>query len=475
MRQKLVKLLLISMSVTAVLAVVLAILLNRKPEVISEGTTFADHPATLVDSVVIQNNSGKYQISAKDGGFVLDDVPATLVDVEKFTGLLTYCGEIYAYQTAAVKPRDLAQFGLDNPSATAVISYLDGSGVSLSVGDQEPVSKDYYVSVEGENQNVYLMKADRVTGFLNPKTEYISHLVTPRSGVSSPLSALRDVTFSGGPLPHPVTIESTAGENDDARLRSLSFGTATHIVRSTGIYELDQTYGVEILGSLLGIEAADIAGYNLTDEQIAAYGFDDPYMQVDFELKNAGEVSLFSLKIVPKEEDLFYACLDGQQIVYVIPRLPFMDISYEKLFLRWFLSPLIMDLTGMRVETPTAVYNFLIDATDPKNPSIQLNGSPIETERFRSFYRLAVSAANDGVYLGQVDGLQDQETLLTMTYFYKDAKKEPDVMELKSGATRRVYVSINGNCEFQMKDLFVTRVIEACDKLINGGEIEESW
>ena len=62
-----------------------------------------------------------------------------------------------------------------------------------------------------------------------------------------------------------------------------------------------------------------------------------------------------------------------------------------------------------------------------------------------------------------------------MTYFYKDAKKEPDVMELKSGATRRVYVSINGNCEFQMKDLFVSRVIEACDKLINGGEIEESW
>jgi len=474
--RKLVRILVLLAGLTLISGAVLAYLLNQKPPKQTEKIVFADQPASLIGQITIENAHGAYEISAQEGGFLLSDIPAAAVDVDKFTQLLSNCSSVYADGVISAEKADWQRYRLDQPAAAVQIEYLDGSALKLKIGDSEPVSKKVYVAVGDNEKQLYLMDPAQTAGFLAAKTAFISHSVTPNSGVSSPFSALRDVTFSGGMIDSPFTIESITDGNPEVKLRALSFGAATHIVRTSGgVYALDQTYGVDILGSLLGIEAEEIAGYNLTEDQISEFGFDAPLLQVDFDLKRSGAVTHLQLKIAPEESGRYFAHLNNSDIVYIISKLPFMDIKFEKLILRWFLTPLIMDLAGVQVETPEKIYEFKIDASDPKNPLIQLDGDELDPDRFRSFFRLITSAANDGVYLGETTGVENKETLLRITYQYRNPEKTPDVMDLKAGEVRRVYVIINGNCEFQMKDLFAVRVIEAVEKITGSEPIIESW
>ena len=134
---------------------------------------------------------------------------------------------------------------------------------------------------------------------------------------------------------------------------------------------------------------------------------------------------------------------------------------------------MLMDVSGVTVEDGGRSYTFTVDNTDRKNPVVTMNGSELDTDRFRTFFRLIESAANDGVYLGTL-APQEQTPAMTITYHYGEGKPD-DVMTLYSGAARRVNVYVNGVCEFAMKDSFVARVHEALQALQSGAEFDTNW
>lgn len=459
----------------ALLGVIFVLLRDAPEETVAEGVVFTNAEPVDVKYVTVNNDGGEYSFYFEEDGYVLDDVPPKIADMNAFISFMTNCGRLSATGEAAEKNADLGRFGLLTPAAEAEIGLFDGTVVRLTVGDMERISGDYYAAVDGY-EGVYVMPAELVSQFLQPKTQIISRFVTPPLAVSSPLSAVRDVTFTGGGLKTPVTINATAGAEGDAALTALSFGTATHIVRGAGVYQLDQTYGVEILGSLFGITASDIAGYGLDDEEIAAYGFDEPYMTVEFDMVNGvgAETEHVVLKVVENDDARFYATVEGSGAVYIIGREPFIDIEYEKLLLRWFLTPMLMDVKAVSAEWEGGSYRFDIDNSEPRNPVVTHNGLALDTELFRSFFRLITSAANDGVYLGEIEK-PDLGCILTLVYEYENPGKKPDIMEFYPGDVRRANVFINGSGEFAMKDLFVERVRQGCENLVAGGRIEENW
>ena len=276
-------------------------------------------------------------------------------------------------------------------------------------------------------------------------------------------------------LDRPVTIESVAAGDEEVRTLARSFGAATHIVRGAGVYELDQTYGLTVLEPLCGLTAQAIVAYGLSAQQEDEM-FAEPYMQVAFDYKNGGDTAEhFVLRFLPAAEDgsLFYANAQGSGVVYVIERKAFFDISYEKLLLRWFLSPLLMDVTGVTVVDGARTYAFAVDNTDAKNPVVTLDGAPLDVELFRSFYQLLGSAANDGTYLGEQPA-PEGTAAMTITYHYGDGKAD-DVMALYPGESRRVNVYVNGVCEFAMRDAFVQRVQEALSALEAGESFDINW
>lgn len=473
--KRLMQLLLVELIVVAGLAAALAALLLTAPGSETESYVFSAREVTDITSVQVENENGTVSVTTQDGGYLIDGVPSELVDTDAFIEFLTACSQVATQQRAAGGGADAAQYGLSEPRAQMTASYSDGETLTLYLGAQESVSGDYYFSIEGES-GVYLLPEELAQWYLIPKESLISFYVTPELAVSSPLSALQDVTFSGGPLDAPVTIESVSAGDEEVQQLARSFGAATHIVRGAGVYELDQTYALEMLTPLCGMTGDSIVAYGLTEEQEDAMGFADPYMQVEFDYLNGAETAEhYILRFLPAMEDgsYFYVNAKGSGVVYIIARPAFLDISYEKLLLRWFLSPLLMDVSGITVESSAGRYDFAIDNTDARNPVVTLDGAAVDVELFRDFFQLLGSAANDGTYLG-VQPAPSGEAVMTITYHYTDGKAD-DVMALYAGDSRRVNVYVNGVCEFAMRDVFVERVNQALPALAAGESFDINW
>lgn len=473
--KKLVRLLIAEAIVVVVLAAALLFFLFRPHGTVEESYVFSARSATEIVSIQIENEAGGIVVSTQDGGFLIDGVPSELVDIEGFISFLEACSEVAALQKVDTGKNDLSAFGLAPGQAQVTVIYADGAAMNLSLGNQEPLSGNYYCSVDGED-DVYLLAADTAGKYLMAKESLISFYVTPKLAVSSALSAVRDVTFIGGPLEKPVTIESVSAGDEEVRELARSFGAATHIVRGAGVYELDQSYGLEMLTPLCGMTGQSIVYYGLAEEQVDSMGFADPYMQVEFDYQNGTETAQrYVLRFLPATEDYsyFYVNAKGSGTVFLIERLAFFDISYEKLLLRWFVSPLLMDVSGITVETGGVVYDFAIDQTDAKNPVATLNDYQVDIALFRSLFQLLNSAASDGDYLG-VQDVPGTEPVMTVTYHYTDGKSD-DVVAYHSGGTRRVNVYVNGVCEFAMKDTYVERVSQALTAIQSGESFDINW
>ena len=468
----LIRSLMITGAVVLVLAGVYGTLLWQPARQKAEGVVFTSAEPVEIASVTVENEAGRYRYYYEGDGYVLDDIPAAIADLNAFIGFMANCGRLSAIRRVAEAPP--ADYGLAPPAATVVIDFFEGNPLHMAIGEQEKISGNYYASAEGF-PGVYLVASSMAEPFLRPKTQVISMNVTPTLALSSPLSAIRDITFTGGPLEKPVTLQAVAGGDETVQLSALSFGTATHLVRGAGTYPLDQTYGAEILGSLFGIRSQAVEGYRLTEGDMRAMGFDPPWMTVEYDMLNGTgtEPERRVLRLARRSDDVFYATLDGSGAVFRIGRQAFMDIRYDKLPLRWILAPMLMDLSAVTVEGEGWRYRFEIDNRDKKNPVVTCGGVELDLRLFRSFFRLITSAAHDGAYLGQLE--PSGERLLAVTYEYLAPGKDPDVLSLYPGGVRRANLFVNGVGEFAIKDQFALRVLEGCGSLLAGQPVEENW
>jgi len=479
--KNLIRIAIAGISVVAALSLVYVILSLTDPDDTVPGRfVFASGEPTDVQSVTVRNEYGEFSFffDFDEDGYVLDDIPPYIADIELFFDFMANSAHLYAIRQIPAGEADFQDLGLSAPSAEAEIRFFDGKFLHLQIGNVERISGNFYAAVSGFD-DVFLIPRVVAERFLYPKTQIISRFVTPPLAVSSPFSAIRDITFTGGALQQPVTILTTTEGSESTRLAALSFGAAMHIVRGAGTFQLDQTYGAYILGSLFAIEAVGIAGYNLSEAEIAAFGFETPYMSVDYDMINGVDADLRHMQLrvaTTGEEGLYYATLESSSVVYIIRREAFLDIEYERLPVRWFLTPLIMDLSAVTVASPDGQFKIEINNIDPLNPVITYEGQVLDTTLFRSFFRLITSAAHDDVYLGVLpQPTPGSEAMITITYEYSNLAKTPDTLALYSSEARRANVFINGIGEFAMKDLFAERVKEGVAALIAGNQIEENW
>lgn len=442
-------------------------LISQERVVSTQEVVFSSYAPTEIVRLTVQNAAGGFEVYLEGDGYVVDDIPSEYVDLESFVAFMTRAGAVSALKQID-RPGDFSLYGLDAPQAQAVIEYEDGKSLSLNIGNQDPVSGNYYLQADGKDA-VYLLSKEVAEGFLVDKRAYMDHHVTPQLTVTSPLSAIRDVTLTGKDWEEPIVITAVSGADEDVQLQALSFGAVTHLVSGEGVYELDQTYGIEILGSILDIVALEIVDYNVTDEQFAAYGFEQPDLQVQFTLSGGEE---YLLRLV-EDGDGFLANITGKNVIYRIARPAFADVQYEKLMLRYFLSPLLLDITGVTVEFDEEIFEIDYQRISNSEQSATLNGQDVEIDQFQAFYRLITSAAADGEYLPGTD--PSGEPVLSITYHYANAQKKDDVLRLYPGSTRRLLVEVNGACEFDIRENFATRVREGIASLESGNAVEETW
>lgn len=436
---------------------------------------FADKEPTELDQVKVDNQQGGFVIhyQAQEGGYALGEVPPELIDMDQFIALMVSQARLQAKTQVKEPLAPLSDYGLDQPLARVDLSFSDGRQLSYRLGKQETVSQDYYLQVEGQD-GVYTYQKESALPLLLGETGLISRKVTPPLTLSSPLSQIKDVRFSGKHFSQALEITAVLGGSEQVRQEALTFGAATHLVKGRGLHELDQQNGIRVLGTLLDITAIKVLGYNLNQEELAAYGFLDPDLVAEFHLAGRGQASqALTLSLVAAGPDTFYAQVSGRAVVYLINRPAFYDLRYEDLILRYFASPMLVDIKGVTIQSDDKTYEITYEKTPEGKVLVQVNQQPVQTELFYAFYRLLTSAAADGGLIEQND--QAQTPALTITYHYHSPNKPADVLVFSPSSARRMAVSVNGVTELDIRESFVTRLLSACEDLLSGQTIEEVW
>ena len=208
----LVRWVIIAAAVTALLAVIFILLLVNRTQKTSDIIVFSSGQATDVRSVFVSNEYGDFHFhfDFEEGGYVTDDIPPFLVDLDAFVEFLARSSQLSALRTISSDAHDLRETGVSSPLATVKIEFFDGSNFSLAIGAMERVSGNYYALVSGTGLSgnyVYIIPQSLAEQFLLPKTQVITKYLTPQLALSSPLSAIRNITFEGGSLPGPVVIK----------------------------------------------------------------------------------------------------------------------------------------------------------------------------------------------------------------------------------------------------------------------------
>jgi hypothetical protein len=195
---------------------------------------------------------------------------------------------------------------------------------------------------------------------------------------------------------------------------------------------------------------------------------------VAFDLKNGldADVEHYVLAVLQKDGEFYMTCND-RGVIYAVPDPAFIHLEYSKLLVRWFLSPLIIDVSTIEITTGDESYEFVITGEIYADKQVTCNGKELDIERFRTLFSLLRSAAHDGRLLEDI--VVEGEPLLRLTYHYLDELKQPDIMELFPGDARRVYVRVNGVTELAMQEMYLTRVQEALSILWTNDPIETTW
>lgn len=426
-----------------------------------------------IERIEIENRHNTYAVCQQQGGFIIHDIPAEVVNGEYLQRLLEACSTIEYLSVAHENPEDLSLYGLDQPIAKVKIEYTDNTGLNLEIGHEEPVSGGQYFKVMGEHR-VLLMKRYRSVPLTMPLTKYIKYVIIPPCNINSPLSIVKDITFSGTSLPEPIVIEAVDEKNVQDMRDAASFGVATHLVRSPGLHEIDQTEAIKIFNSLMGLISEGVVAYNCTPEQLKAYGFDDPWLQVEFDYQNPGDTGPTHVLLkVARHQGGLIATRDDEGVVYKILEVEFTKIEYENIVMRWFLTPFITDLSTMRVTLGDKSYPFEFSGDSNKTLAVSLEGQKMDIDAFRRYYALVISAEHDGERLlnPRVEG----EPLLRVEFTYRDGQKAKDTMKLYRGSVRRVFVEVNGRIEFAMRDKYVSSVEQATAALIRGEAFSADW
>lgn len=473
------KALIAAFAVLLCLAAAVLLLLRKpdeKPEAPAEQALFLENRLPdEVQSVSVENRNGSYTVTREGEGYRLHDIPAELVNPEYLAMLLDECSQV-RYREAVTKDLTrLADYGLAEPSAVVSVTYTDGASLRLLVGNEEPVSSGCYFMCEGGGE-VLLMEKGRSVRFTMPVEKFIDFIIVPPEETQSPLSELQDITFSGTRLEKPIVLKAVLPERSDLQIVGLSFGALTHLVVEPSLHEANTSALNMIADQLLGLMSEEIVDYNCTWQELSRYGFDKPWLQIDFDYKDGGRAEAVHHTLrVCRWEGSYIAAYDDEGVVYRILDQKFLHLEYPDLVLRWFVSPFISDVRSLTAEFGGSVHLYNISGKSAKDVAVK-NGSgvPVDAELFRKFFNLAVSAASDGKLLSQRPEISG-EPLLTLRYGYRNAAKKDDLLRFYEAGPRRLWVEVNGVCESAVRREFLNCLQNACLALENGEDFSAEW
>ncbi|MCB9450559.1 MAG: DUF4340 domain-containing protein [Anaerolineaceae bacterium] len=203
---------------------------------------------------VTNNETGEHTILTKgeDGIWTIAEAsfPQELdTDQLKAVGSMSVMASLEAFQQFSVDG-SLADYGLDNPAYTLVLTDADGATYTLQIGLQSTITQRFFVLVNADPGTVYVLPRDLVSG--------LTSLVAQPPYVASPTP-----TVTPTRTPNPVS------EVDQTATATVEIGLFIDSLTATAEAQITPTPAAEITAEAT-VEATAEAMMEATAEATAA-------------------------------------------------------------------------------------------------------------------------------------------------------------------------------------------------------------
>lgn len=234
--------------------------------------------ANPLRQVNVKNGFGEYSIvydeSAKT--YVIDGYEDLTLSSSLLTTLRNYTETIQATEEVAAST-DLSVYGLDQPQATATITYSDGSTAHLRIGDVTPSESGYYGQF-GDSEKVYIFASDTVEMFRFQAAAFVDTLLvatpTVKSTDENGTALLRNATFTGTAHSSPLVLRRS-NNKDNEEYTYFNYLITSPYFRATN----DTTSNA--LGQFKSLSATQALVLHPTKDQKQKLGFDNPLIRIE--------------------------------------------------------------------------------------------------------------------------------------------------------------------------------------------------
>ncbi len=304
---------------------------EKKEQIKNSGEVILEISKDDVNALSWTNESGTFSFT-KDEKWTYDDDAAFPVDEDKINDLLEQFESLGA-AFVIDDVEDYSLYGLDDPICTIII-VTDEESYTIELGDYSKMDEQRYASI-GDGK-AYLLTHD-------PLEEYdvvLKDMILDDEIVEFETDDVKQIEFSG--------LENyTIIKDEDKK------SICEDDVYFTGDSPLDSDNVSSYIRKIKSLSLGDYVSYNVTDEELAAYGLDNPELIVkleysndeteDGELKlsisrNVEELEAYNKAKENEEEDLpevtCYIRVNDSQIIYEITQDKYDEltaVSYDTL------------------------------------------------------------------------------------------------------------------------------------------------
>lgn len=379
---------------------------QRKEQIKVSGEVILELPTESVTALAWENSSGSFSFRLENGTWLYEDDTAFPVDTDKLEALI----EQFEGFTAAFtieNADDLGQYGLDDPVCTVTLT-TETDTYEISLGDYSQMDSQRYLTI-GDG-NVYLANHDPLEEFDAVLRNLVRNDTIPNFGT------VQQITFSGTAAEHYTV---TYNENGDSLCDDdLYFSDGK---------PLDTERVASYLSTVSGLNLTSYVTYNVTAEELTAYGLDDPELTVEILYTEDDTEQSFTLHVGRNREELAdaaegdsvtsYFRVGDSQLVYALSssynyknlmKSSYNDLRHQALFTADF-----ADLAQMDITLESTTHSFT-KGEDEDGEMVWLYAEQvIDTEELRS--ALALTEASGFTEDASVAGKEELSLTLTLT------------------------------------------------------------
>ena len=240
---------------------------QKQEEIQTSGETILTVDADTVSALDWETESDSLAFH-KDGSWLYGEDEAFPVSEEKINDLLA---EFEDFRAAFVieNVTDFAQYGLDEPVCTIDITTSD-TNYEIQLGDYSSMDSQRYVSI-GDG-NVYLAVNDPLDAFDLTLSDMIAHDEVPS------FDEVSSIHFDG-----PETYDVVWQEYSEDNVYTVCSDDVYYKQEGDDLLPLDTSAVEGYLSAISNTGYTEYVTYNVTDEELATYGLDDPEVTVTVE------------------------------------------------------------------------------------------------------------------------------------------------------------------------------------------------